>query len=137
MAKVNKGMVAPKVVVAPVVAPVGAMGAMALALVAGKPLPAVLPQVPAAPVQQPRAIVQRSGGTYTACTLGGKRYNVTAPHNVAAWAAVQACLSTNGGTASVAQLCAAIAATPAAAPCGKPGGMVGYLVKVRALASVA
>jgi hypothetical protein len=92
---------------------------------------------PAAPVQHPRAVVQRGGGTYSACTLGAKKYNVTAPHNVAAWKAVQKCLTEHGGTAAVAQLCAAIAAEPDAARCGKPSGMVAYLVKVRALASVA
>lgn len=132
MATKNKGQVSPK------------SAAVAAAAPAPSPVAAMVASVTAAPVapapataQIPKAVVLRGGATFSAVKLGAHKYAVSAPHNVAAWAAVTACLQANDGTAPVQAVCKAIAAEPLAAKCGSAAGMVAYLVRRGALASVA
>lgn len=128
---------APAGVEAPVVAaPAAAPANLFPAVAAPAAAPAATP-VPLPNAQAPRAVVLRGGATFSAVTLGPKRYSVSAPHNAAAWAAVQGALAAAGGTAPVQAVCKAIAAEPQAARCGSAAGMVAYLVRRGALAAVA
>jgi hypothetical protein len=76
------------------------------------------PAAPAAPAPA-KVVALRGGLAIASVRMGTKAYRVTAPHNVAWWAHVQATLQAGQGTASV----QAVVAT------GVPATMVGYLVR--------
>lgn len=76
--------------------------------------------VPVAPAPAPAVVPVRGGLAIAQVKLGGKPYRVTAPHNAAWWATVQAQLAAApNGVAPVANVVAA----------GVPVIMVGYLVR--------
>lgn len=78
------------------------------------PAQAAKPAAPAAPPAAPAAPPANAAPTNSALTVvyaAGKAYNVrpgTAQDNSRSWQAIQACLQANGGTATRAQLHAAV-----------------------------
>lgn len=89
------------------------------------PTVATLPVAPA-PVAKAPTVALRGGPAVQAVALTGVAYRVTAPHNVAWWAQVQAAIAAGDGKATVASLVPAV-----------PAIMVGYLIRRGYLKAVA